>query len=200
MSEKVVGILAMQGDFAKHAASLKALGVPTQLVRTPEELLRCSGLIIPGGESTAIFRQLEFSKLIEPISHFAKTKPIFGTCAGLILMSREIAPEKFIRPFGLIDLTVERNAFGRQSESFSAECEITLPKSAPFMAPAFFIRAPRIRKWGENVAVLATFEKEPILVEQGLHLAATFHPELSSDTRIHRYFVSRCKCAVNVEF
>ena len=181
-----VGVLALQGAFAKHQEALEVLGVATLQVRKPEDLLLCDGLIIPGGESTTILTQMKFIELINPVLEFAKTKPIFGTCAGLILMSKEVL--NFSQePFGILDVVVERNAYGRQIASFSTEIDIP---SLMNKCGAFFIRAPRIVRCGPNVQILATYEDEPVLVQQGHHLGATFHAELTSDTLLHEYFLS----------
>ena len=131
--------------------------------------------------------------MIQPLKDFAKTCPVFGTCAGLILMSKEIVSEEFVKPLGIMDLVVERNAFGRQSESFSADFQVSIPENTTFTTTAFFIRAPRIRQTSDSIRVLATYDNEPILVQQGLHLGATFHPELTAETRIHKYFYDVCK-------
>lgn len=184
----VVGVLALQGAFAKHAEMLKRLGATVVEVRRPSDLELCDGLIIPGGESTTIFKQITFINLAEPLKEFAKKKPIFGTCAGLILMSKEILGDK-MKPFNLLDVTVERNAFGRQVESFSTDIEITLKPGTRLQFPAVFIRAPRIRHVDAGVKVMAEFEGEPVLVQQGRHLGATFHPELSNDVALHAYFL-----------
>ncbi|MBA3603280.1 MAG: pyridoxal 5'-phosphate synthase glutaminase subunit PdxT [Parachlamydiaceae bacterium] len=181
-----VGVLALQGAFAKHQETLKVLGVTSLQVRKPEDLLLCDGLIIPGGESTTIFRQMKYIELINPLMEFAKTKPIFGTCAGLILMSKKIRNFP-LEPFGILDVIVERNAFGRQIASFSTEIDI--PKLLN-KSDAFFIRAPSIVQCGPDVQILATYEDEPVLVQQGHHLGATFHTELTSDTVLHEYFLS----------
>jgi len=188
--KKTVGILALQGDFAKHEAVIKSLGVETKLVRTPEDLQACDALIIPGGESTTIYRQLEFIKLTQPLTEFAQKKPVFGTCAGLILMSQTIVSENFIKPLKILDVTVERNAYGRQCESFSTDLEVSLPEGNGFTTSAFFIRAPKIKNCGEEVSVLATYNDEPVFVRQGHHFGASFHPELTEDSRIHQYFLS----------
>lgn len=188
-----IGVLALQGAFSKHIEMLTSLNVKAVEVRKPEDLEACDGLIIPGGESTTILRQLNFIKLTEKLKEFAAKKPVFGTCAGLILMSREILSSD-MQPFGLIDMKVERNAFGRQADSFITDIDLQLnPKKQPVSFPALFIRAPRIKEYGENVEVLAKFEDEAILVREGRHLAATFHPELTKDTSIHRYFLSLIK-------
>lgn len=181
-----IGVLALQGAFAKHMAMLESIGVHSIDIRKPNELDKCEGLIIPGGESTTMMRQVGFISFEEALKTFAKQKPIFGTCAGLILMSQEIIADS-MEPFGLLDVTVERNAFGRQYESFGVNLSANLG-AKPQTIEAFFIRAPRIRSHGPEVEILAAYEHEPVLVKQGFHLGATFHPELTHDTSIHKYF------------
>lgn len=183
-----IGVLALQGDFSKHVEVLRSLGVEVQEVRKPQDLVYCDGLIIPGGESTVITRQLDFIGLREPLLKFASQKPLFGTCAGLILMSQQIEASP-LKPLQLLDVTIERNAFGRQIESFQAFVSLEFTPGHSKTFPAFFIRAPRIRKCGKGVQVLATINGEPILVRQGNHLGATFHPELTSDPQVHQYFI-----------
>lgn len=185
-----VGVLALQGGFAVHEHALRQLNVSTLQVRTPAHLAKCDALIIPGGESTAIFRQMNFIQIWEPLKEFAKQKPIFGTCAGLILISSEIVNSAGTTPFGFLDATVERNSYGRQIESFQTDLEIKPPENKAFIAPAVFIRAPRIRRVGPNVKVLATYHDEPALIQDHIHLGSTFHPELTNDTRVHSYFLS----------
>lgn len=187
--QKTIGVLALQGAFAKHKAMIEKLGAAVILVRTPSDLLKCDGLIIPGGESTTIYRQMKFINLIEPLREFAQSKPLFGTCAGLILISRELINGSSTLPLGFLDITVERNSYGKQVDSFQTQLDVKLSKDSQLIS-AFFIRAPRIRHCGPEVQVLATFESEPVLVRQGIHLGATFHPELTSDTCIHEYFLS----------
>lgn len=182
-----VGLLALQGDFAKHAQMLTSLGAEVIEVKKPEDLLTCEGLIIPGGESTTMFRQIEFVGLREPLLQFAKEKPIYGTCAGLILMSSSIQLSPF-KPLQLLDIEVERNAYGRQVESFESTIQINLSdKPTPF--PAFFIRAPRIHTCSEKVKILAEFNGKPVFVQQGHHLGSAFHPELTSNPLIHKHFL-----------
>lgn len=187
-----IGVLALQGAFAKHIEMLRSLQVEAVEVRKPSELEACDALIIPGGESTTMMRQIAFIKLAEPLKDFAAQKPIFGTCAGLILMAKDIISDE-TKSFNILDISVERNAFGRQAESFQSKLDVTLGggKSRPF--EAFFIRAPRIRHIGPDVKVLAQYEGEPVLVQQGNHLGATFHPELTSDSAIHAYFIRLIK-------
>lgn len=186
---KVIGVLALQGAFAKHEATIRKLGEKPLEVRKARDLFECDALIIPGGESTVIFRQLDFIELRNPIQEFGKEKPIFGTCAGLILMSKKVLNDPLV-PFGMLDVEVERNAFGRQAESFKTEVE--LETSPPQDISAIFIRAPRIRSVGPEVKVLASYEGEPILVNQGLHWGATFHPELTDELAVHRLFLEGC--------
>lgn len=195
MKPPTIGVLALQGAFAKHVAMIRSLGAQVQEIRKPQELDICSGLIIPGGESTTILRQMAFANLWNHVLEFSVKKPLFGTCAGLILMSKEIVADP-IKPLGILDITVERNAFGRQSESFSSEVEVKLASEPMRRIQALFIRAPRIKSYGPDVKVLATFDKEPILIQQGRHLGATFHPELTEDPAIHRYFLSLVKQAL----
>lgn len=190
MSALVIGVLALQGAFAKHAETLQALGAKVIEVRKPADLQRCDALVIPGGESTTIMKQIKFINFEEAFLAFASHKPVFGTCAGLILMSQEIVGD-VMQPFKLLDVDVERNAFGRQVESFHTELDITLKPGHTKLVPAVFIRAPRIRRVGNAVTVLAALEGgEPVLIRQGLHLGATFHPELTSDKTIHTYFLN----------
>lgn len=187
-----IGVLALQGDFSKHAEVLRSLGVEVQEVRKPEELAVCDGLIIPGGESTVMLKQMQFIDMPKHLIAFAKRKPVFGTCAGLILMSQKVE-ESPLQPLQLLDVTIERNAFGRQVESFHAFISLEWAPEHVKVFPAFFIRAPRIRAHGSPVRVLATFEEEPVLIQQGHHLGASFHPELTADPIIHQYFIDLIK-------
>jgi 5'-phosphate synthase pdxT subunit len=192
MAPLVIGVLALQGAFAKHAEVLHALGATVVEVRKPADLLACDALIIPGGESTTMMKQIEFIHLKEPFLEFSSKKPVFGTCAGLILMSQKIIGDKML-PFHLLDIDVERNAFGRQVDSFHTNLDLHLKPGHSKEIPALFIRAPRIRHVGDQVVVLAECQGEPALVQQGFHLGATFHPELTSDQTIHSYFLSLVK-------
>lgn len=188
MKSPLIGILALQGAFAKHQETLTSINVASQLVRKPEELEGCDGLIIPGGESSTMSNQIDFIEMRQALLSFAQSKPVFGTCAGLILMASSIE-QGGVEPFGLLDISVCRNGYGRQYESFAQEVAVQLSgKAQPFHA--VFIRAPRIRSCGPRVQVLASLNGEPILVRQGPHLAAAFHPELTKDPLIHRYFIS----------
>ena len=181
-----IGLLAIQGDFAAHARALARVGVDAVEIRRSDELKRVDGLIIPGGESTTMWKFINEEKLATPIRDFAGAgNPIFGTCAGAILLAREVTnPDQ--DSLGLIDIAVERNAYGRQVDSFITEVE-TAFGGEPL--EAVFIRAPRIRKTGPFVNVLATLGGEPVLVREGNILVATFHPELTIDSRAHRLLV-----------
>lgn len=182
-----IGVLALQGDFALHAKALARCGAEAVEVRKPAELADCDGLIIPGGESTTLLKLMDEWGFVPAIEKFhAEGKPIFGTCAGLIVLAREVEnPRQF--SLGLIDVTVERNAYGRQRESFEASGAASLDGS-PVPLEMVFIRAPRIRRVGPGVEPLAEHRGEPVLARQGAVLVATFHPELTEDTAVHRYF------------
>lgn len=180
----LIGVLAVQGAFLKHRQKLRELGADSIEVRTAAELARCRGLIIPGGESTTITKVLRATGLLEPLAAFAATHPVFGTCAGCILLGKETTDRADVQPLGVLDITVERNAYGSQRESFLTT--LTLD-DAPL--EAVFIRAPKIVRCGPGVEVLISQDGNPVLVRQGQALAATFHPELSSGDRIHRIFL-----------
>jgi pyridoxal 5'-phosphate synthase pdxT subunit len=183
-----VGVLALQGAFSKHLEMLNSLGVHAIEVRKSEELQQCHGLIIPGGESTTIMRQINFIKLAVDLEEFAKQKPIFGTCAGLILMSKKIVADP-MTPFGFLDIEVERNAFGRQADSFQMDVDMQLEGKTQKKFPAVFIRAPKIKACTTKVEILSEYAGEPILVKQGCHLGSTFHPELTNNSSIHEFFI-----------
>ncbi len=188
MPPLIIGVLALQGAFQKHIDMIQQLGHVAKEVKKPIDLLNCDGLIIPGGESTTMMHQIDYIQLKEPLIEFADKKPVFGTCAGLILMSSEILRDT-MKPFHLLNVSVERNAFGRQAESFSTDIELQKERKIKTL-PALFIRAPRIRSVGENVQVLGTFKDEPVLVQQGKYLGATFHPELTQNTYVHSHFIN----------
>jgi 5'-phosphate synthase pdxT subunit len=183
-----VGVLALQGDFEKHIQALDRLGVPAVEVREKSQLEEVDGLIIPGGESTTIGKLLVRYGMLEPMQTFAKEgKPIFGTCAGTILLAKEIEGSNQDR-IGVLDIAVKRNAYGRQIESF--EADIFVPTIGELPIRGVFIRAPIIKHIEDGVEVLARFGDSPVLVKQGKILAATFHPELTNDTRVHAFFLS----------
>ena len=182
-----VGVLALQGAFAAHSDCLTSIGVQSIEVRTPEQLSCVDALLMPGGESSTMSQLLESSGLFEPIAaRIADGMPVFGTCAGMILLASEILDGRSDqRNFSAIDISVRRNAFGRQVDSFEATI-----KSSVGDFHGVFIRAPRIERVGDQVEILGSINDEPVLVRQGNVLAASFHPELSNDARLHEYFVS----------
>jgi pyridoxal 5'-phosphate synthase pdxT subunit len=183
-----IGVLALQGDFAEHEAILKRLGVEAREVRLPDDLHGLDGLIIPGGESTTITRLMAMYGFLEPLRAFAGQRPVWGTCAGMIVMARR-ATDLDREGLELMDIEVERNAFGRQVDSFETDLEIKGLDGAPLRA--IFIRAPLIREAGEGVEVLAALEDGRIVAAKQGHLLATaFHPELTNDDRMHRYFLT----------
>jgi len=184
-SPLTIGVLALQGDYEAHARAFKASGARTVLVRKAEELDSIDGLVIPGGESTTMLKFLEKDGFFDAISTFAATKPVFATCAGCILLAREVLhPTQ--RSLGALDATVERNAYGRQIDSTI----LTLPTEiAGGPLEMVFIRSPRITRVGEGVKVLARRDNFPTLVRQGNLLACTFHPEMTADTRVQQLFL-----------
>jgi 5'-phosphate synthase pdxT subunit len=172
-----VGVLALQGNFREHIATLAGLGVEAIEVRKPQHLEGLDGLIVPGGESTAIGRLIGLYGLEEPLRRFPGA--MFGTCAGMILMSREGL-------LGQVDIGVDRNAYGRQVASFEADLEL---EGDALPVRGVFIRAPRVKEVGDGVEVLAELDGDPVLLRQGRFLVASFHPELTGDTRVHQRFL-----------
>jgi 5'-phosphate synthase pdxT subunit len=195
MKLPTIGVLAIQGNYASHAQALTEAGAAPVEVRKPEELAGLDGLVLPGGESTTMLKFLEKRRFFEALREFCALQPVFGTCAGAILLAREVLnPPQ--RSLGLLDAVVERNAYGRQIDSTIVTAETTLPGGPLEMV---FIRAPRIVSVGADVEVLATREGFPVLVRQGKIMAATFHPELSRDRRVHRLFVEMVIAAMRKE-
>jgi 5'-phosphate synthase pdxT subunit len=181
-----VGVLALQGDFAEHAHMLRDIGVEPVEVRKPQHLEGLEGLIIPGGESTAFGKLAAASGMVEPLREFVQTRPTWGTCAGAIFIAKNI--EAQTPHLGLMDITVRRNAFGRQIDSFTANLNIKGLEGKPYRA--VFIRAPIITGVGPQAEALATLEDGTVVAaKQGHMLATSFHPELTNDDRMHRYFV-----------
>lgn len=182
-----VGVLALQGAFAAHIECLQSIGVATREIRTPEQLEEVDALLMPGGESSTMSQLLESSGLFDAIaSRISSGMPTFGTCAGMILLANEILDGRSDqRSFAAIDIAVRRNAFGRQVDSFEATVETHVGEFH-----GVFIRAPRIERVGPSVHVVGSLGDEPVLVQQGHVLAASFHPELSGDARLHEYFVT----------
>lgn len=182
-----IGVLALQGDFARHAQALARCGAEVVEVRKPEQLEDLDGLVMPGGESTTLLKLMEEWGFVPALEKFAGAgKPIFGTCAGAILLARDVESPRQ-SSLGLIDIGVERNAYGRQRESFEGRGPATLDGTAVDI-DMMFIRAPRIRRMGEGVQSLARRGEETVMARQGSVLVATFHPELTDDPAVHRYF------------
>src|SRR5512132_4502214 len=171
-----IGVLALQGNFREHAAMLRRLGAEPVEIRKPEELAGLDGLVVPGGESTTFMRLMKLYGLDEAIRSFKA--PILGTCAGMIVLDRN--------HLGLADLEVERNAYGRQVASFEADLDLA---GEPVPLRGVFIRAPRVQGAGKDVEVLGELDGQPVLLRQGRFLVATFHPELTDDTRVHELFI-----------
>jgi 5'-phosphate synthase pdxT subunit len=180
-----IGVLAVQGNFREHGAMLRRLGADVVEVRKPEELDGLDGLVVPGGESTTFIRLMKLYGLDEAIRAFEA--PILGTCAGMIVLDRD--------HLGLVDVEVDRNAYGRQVASFEADLAFA-GESSPLRG--IFIRAPRVRVTGEDVEVLAEHDGEPVLVRDGHIIAASFHPELTEDTRVHELFLNAVRGAMSV--
>ena len=187
-----IGVLALQGDFSEHVSMLRRIGAETREVRSAEHLRALDGLIIPGGESTTLGRLIEDFHLLEPLRVFARSGiPTWGTCAGMIALARHASDLPF-PTLEAIDIEVDRNAYGRQVDSFEADLDVPALGAEPF--PAIFIRAPIVTSSGEGVEVLATIQHDddpatPVAIRQGALLATSFHPELTTDSRFHEYFL-----------
>ena len=180
-----IGVLALQGNFREHAAMLRRLGADVVEVRKPEQLDGLDGLVVPGGESTTFMRLMRLYGLDDAVRSFGA--PVFGTCAGMIVLDR--------RHLGLMDLEVDRNAYGRQVASFEADLRLA---GADEPLRGVFIRAPRVREAGEGVEVLAELDGKPVLLREGRFLVAAFHPELTEDTRVHQLFLDAVREAMSV--
>jgi len=188
----IIGALALQGDFAEHRALFSSLGVETREVRLPSQLDSLDALVIPGGESTTIGKLAVTFDLIEPLRQFGSTHPIWGTCAGAIFLSRDAQRDQPL--LGLMDIRVERNAFGRQVDSFEVDLPVPQLNDPERTFPAIFIRAPLIEVVGPDVEILARLpaadgEGKIVAAQEGHFLATSFHPELTGDARFHRYFL-----------
>jgi 5'-phosphate synthase pdxT subunit len=177
----------LQGDFEAHEKALARVGAEAVEVRTAEELHNVDGLVIPGGESTTMLKLLDATGLMGPLREFGDTKPIFGTCAGAILLAKQVT-NPVQRSLALMDIEVQRNAYGRQLDSRIVSLRPDLEGGE---MEAVFIRAPIIKQVGPEAKVLASYNGDPVLVEEGRHLVATFHPELSTDDRVHRLFLEK---------
>ena len=203
--DRPIGVLGLQGDFDAHRRAFAEIDVPVRVIRFRRELDEISGLVIPGGESTALIKLMRDVGFVEPLRRFhAGGRPIFGTCAGAILLAtRAFNPDQF--SLDLIDIDIERNAYGRQRESFETgrgrveeSLDPTFSGPSPEVMDLVLIRAPRIQRWGPGVRVLVNHlppggDPEPVLVRQGTVLAGTFHPELGRERRVHRYFAEMAR-------
>jgi 5'-phosphate synthase pdxT subunit len=190
---KKVGVLSLQGDFAAHGAALERAGAVPVYVRERSQLGEIDGLILPGGESSTMLKLLHYEDLFDDVADFGRRKPVFGTCAGAILMAKDVTnPAQ--ESLGLLDIEVERNAYGRQLDSRVVDLDPAPEfekRTAPGKLEAVFIRAPIIRRTGDGIRVLAEYAGDPVLIEKGPHLVATFHPELTKDSRVHSLFLER---------
>jgi 5'-phosphate synthase pdxT subunit len=192
MTMKTVGVLALQGDFEAHRKSIERAGARALEVRTAEQMETCDGLILPGGESTTMLKLLGIENLLEPLREFGQKKPVYGTCAGAILIAREVSRPAQMS-LDLMDIGVERNAYGRQIDSHIAKIKLNGNgwRESESELEAVFIRAPIIRRVGSGARVLARHQGDPVWVEQGRHMVTTFHPELTEDPRVHQHFVEK---------
>lgn len=186
-SDITIGILGLQGAFQKHQQMLERLSVNSIIIRYPEEVNKCDGIILPGGESTTMTKLLHQMKLFEPLKNF--TGPMFGTCAGAILLSKDCSDER-VSHFAKIPVTTSRNAFGRQVESFIENVKI---QGFDSDFKAVFIRAPQFEKVDGTIKIMGTLKDKPVMLRYGNILLSSFHPELTDDTRIHEYFINMIK-------
>ncbi|RKY76956.1 pyridoxal 5'-phosphate synthase glutaminase subunit PdxT [candidate division KSB1 bacterium] len=184
---KIIGVLAVQGDFALHRKMLDKIGVSSVVVRTAEDLKNCDALIMPGGESTTFLKLLNRNNMFDDVREFAENKPVMGTCAGLIVLAKNVVNDTFTT-LSLLDISVERNGYGRQIDSFIDDVIVPVFKEKNKFS-GVFIRAPRIISIGKNVEPVGFYNDEIVMVKSNNILALTFHPELTEDTRIHRYFL-----------
>ncbi len=183
---KKVGILALQGNFSQHKKIFDLLGIDNIFIRYSYDIEKCDALVIPDGESTTMSKQIDRNNLRHALKEYAKTNSLFGTCAGMILLS-STKESKNLRPLGIMDFTVNRNAYGRQIESFSDYLDLDFCEETDFHA--VFIRAPKVLNTGKNIRILATYKKTPVMITDGRHIATSFHPEMGTDFRIHNYFM-----------
>ena len=182
-----VGILALQGNYNQHKRVLDSLGTNNIYVRHKKDLQLCDALIIPGGESTTISKQIDNNNLRKPIIEFSKTNNVLGTCAGMIMLSSSDESDN-LTPLGLMDFSVSRNGWGRQIHSFSDDLELEFDDDN---FHAVFIRAPKVSRMGKDLKVLATYNNQPVMVTDGRHYVCSFHPEIGSDFRIHEYILKQ---------
>jgi pyridoxal 5'-phosphate synthase pdxT subunit len=193
-----IGVLALQGAFREHVQMLERLGVAAVEVRLPAQLEGLQGLVIPGGESTTVGKLMEIYGLTEPLREFVRNRPVLGTCAGLILLAKRTTGDE--QPLlGVMDVVVRRNAFGRQVHSFEGDVRLDLPGAEEETFPGVFIRAPWVEHVGPGVRVVATWEEQVVGVYEGNLLGLAFHPELTGDDRVHRFFLSMVERSVEAE-
>jgi pyridoxal 5'-phosphate synthase pdxT subunit len=186
-----IGVLALQGAVDPHVRHLNKLGAESVLVRKPEQLVGLSGIVLPGGESTSMIHLLKLNSLWNPLKAFSASKPVFGVCAGAILLAKHVThPHQ--ESLGVLDVHISRNAFGRQVDSFASALELTTDWPGSNVE-GVFIRAPRFTQLGAEVKTFFRFQGESVMVSQGKILAATFHPELTDSLEIHHYFVTQCQ-------
>ena len=185
---KKIGILALQGNFSQHKMIFDILGIDNIFIRYSYDVDKCDAIVIPGGESTTMSKQLDRSNLRQGLQEYSKTNPLFGTCAGMILLSSTNVSNN-LQPLEIMDFTVNRNAYGRQIESFSDDFQLDFCDDTNFHG--VFIRAPKISKIGRGIKILANYKKQPVMITDGRHFATTFHPEIGSDIRIHNYFMEQ---------
>jgi 5'-phosphate synthase pdxT subunit len=187
---KTIGVLALQGDYAAHEKQLNLLGAKTVEVRLPIDLEGLDALILPGGESTTMDKLIDRFGLRQPLTDFCKSKPVWGTCAGMIMLSKKIENnQSHVTPLGILDIDVLRNGYGRQVFSFEDKIDVSLGNGTAKLA-ATFIRAPKITRLGKDVKVLGELLNEPVLIIQKNILASSFHTELGNDTTLLKYFIS----------
>jgi len=187
---QLVGILGLQGDFALHQECLKRMGVESKIIRRPEELKSCNGLILPGGESSTFIKLLKETGLFEGIKKFAMDHPVMGTCAGLITLSSKVVNDT-MDTLGLINVKVERNGYGRQIDSFRETIHIPIFQERPEFE-GIFIRAPKILTIDKGTEAIGYLNNQIVMARNESVLVTTFHPELTNDLRIHQYFINRC--------
>lgn len=183
---KTIGVLALQGAYQKQTETLSRLGIESRLVRESTELNGCDALILPGGESTTVSLLIQEYGLYEPIKSFADTHPVMGICAGMIMMATEVNDER-VKPLGLMPFKALRNHYGRQMNSFTADIKLDFDTDNDLHA--HFIRAPGIDDMSPKVETLSTYDNEVVMITSGQHIALSFHPELTSDTRIHEHWL-----------
>jgi len=183
-----IGILALQGNYSQHKNIMDILGIQNILIRYANQLDKCDALIIPGGESTTMTKHIDNNNLRSHLKLFAKSNPIMGTCAGMIMLSNTIS-NKNMRPLKVMDFQIERNAWGRQIDSFSGNIDLTFENNQSLRG--VFIRAPKICNIGNKIQVLGTYNSEPVLLTNGMHIVSSFHPEIGNDLRIHKYFINQ---------